>query len=63
MSEARDEILVVDKNDWEITFHDLYRNKMGKNADKKNRTCLLNVKNLKLYIQKMALAEKKILKI
>ena len=32
---------------------------MGKNADKKNRTCLLNVKNLKLYIQKMALAEKK----
>ena len=33
---------------------------MGKNAaDKKKRTCLLNVKNLKSYIQKMAWAEKR----
>ena len=59
VSEARKKILVVDKDDWEVTYHDLYRNEMGKNADRKKRTCLLNVKNLKSYIQKMALAEKR----
>ena len=58
VTQARNELLSIDKDDWETTFHDLYKNKIGKNADKKKRTCVLNVKNLKSYIQKMALAEK-----
>ena len=58
VSQARNDLLSIDKEDWDTTFHDLYRNKMGKNADKKKRTCVLNVKNLKSYIQKVALAEK-----
>ena len=31
---------------------------MGKNADKKKRTCVLNVKHLKSYIEKVAVSEK-----
>ena len=58
VSQARNNLLSIDKDDWETTYHDLYRNKMGKNADKKKRTCVLNVKNLKSYIQKVAVAEK-----
>ena len=62
VTQARNENLVVDKDDWEINYHDLYRNKIGKNADKKQRTCVLNVKDLKTYIQKLAVAEKDNLK-
>ena len=64
VTQARNEALIVDRKDWEITYHDLYRNKVGKNADKKRRTCVLNVKHLKSYIEKVAVAEeKKILQI
>ena len=58
VTQARNEALIVDRKDWEITYHDLYRNKVGKNADKKRRTCVLNVKHLKSYIEKVAVAEK-----
>ena len=54
VTQARTEQLSISKEDFEITYQDLYRNKMGKNADKKKRTCELNVKNLKTYIEKVA---------
>ena len=53
VTQARNEALIVDRKDWEITYHDLYRNKVCKNADKKR-----NVKHLKSYIEKVAVAEK-----
>ena len=58
VTQARTEQLSISKDDFETTYHDLYRNKMGKNADKKKRTCVLNVKNLKTYIEKVANIEK-----
>ena len=58
VTQARTEQLSISKEDFEITYQDLYRNKMGKNADKKKRTCVLNVKNLKTYIEKVANIEK-----
>ena len=58
VSHARNELLAVNRKDWETNYHDLYRNKVGKNANKKKKTCELNVKNLKKYIEKMAVTEK-----
>ena len=58
VAQARNEILPISREDWETTYVDLYRNKIGKNADKKKRTCVLNVKNLKTYIEKIANIEK-----
>ena len=43
VAQARNEILPISREDWETTYVDLYRNKIGKNADKKKRTCVLNV--------------------
>ena len=61
VTHARNKLLAVNREDWETNFYDLYRNKVGKNADKKKRTCVLNVKNLKKYIEKVAVTEKEIL--
>ena len=58
VTQARQNILPINRDDWEINYQDLYRNKCGKNADKKKRTCVKNVRNLKDYIQKMANSEK-----
>ena len=54
VTQARTEQLSISKDDFGATYQDLYRNKMGKNADKKKRTCILNVKNPKKYIVKVA---------
>ena len=58
VTKARNEMLPISREDWETTYPDLYRNKIGKNADKKKRTCVLNVTNLKTYIEKVANIEK-----
>ena len=59
VTQARHNILPISKDDWESNYQDLYRNKFGKNADKKKRTCVKNVRNLKDYIQIMANSEKR----
>jgi len=59
VTQARHNILPISKDDWESNYQDLYRNKFGKHSEKKKRTCVKNVRNLKDYIQIMANSEKK----
>ena len=54
VAQVRNEILPISREDWETNYVDLYRNKTDKNTDKQKRTCVLNVKNLKTYIAKIA---------
>ena len=58
VEKVRKEVLVVNREDWEANEHDLYIHKQGNNVNQKKKTCVLSVKNLKTYIQKMAEAEK-----
>ena len=51
---ARNEKLVISKDDWEASYENLYKNKQGKYVNTKKKTCVLSVKNLKEYIEKIA---------
>ena len=51
---VRIEKLPVNRNDWETTYEDLYQNKQGKNVNKKKKTCVTKVENMKENIEKMA---------
>ena len=58
VEKVRKEILAVDREDWEANEHDLYIHKQGNSVNQKKKTCVLSVKNLKAYIQKIAESEK-----
>ena len=58
VEKVRKEILAVDREDWEANEHDLYIHKQGNSENQKKKTCVLSVKNLKAYIQKIAESEK-----
>ena len=57
VEEARQETLPVSKDDWNVSYEELYKNKQGENVNLKKKTCILSVKDLLSYIQKMAVAE------
>ena len=54
---ARQEILPVHRDDWVVSYPSLYKNKQGKNKRTQAKTCVLMVKNLKEYIEKLAKSE------
>ena len=62
VTQARHELLPINKEDLEVIHLDLYKNKVGKNAAKKKTTCVLHVNNIKTYIEKIAKSEKENLK-
>jgi len=54
---VRNTLLPIDRNDWEEIYPSLYKNKQGKNTREQSETCVLIVKDMKSYIQKMAQSE------
>ncbi len=53
----RFENLVISKEDWNLDVQKMYQNKQGKNKDLPKDTSVLSVKNLELYITKLAQSE------
>ena len=45
---------MISKDDWEASYENLYKNKQGKYVNNKKKTCVLSVKNLQEYIEKIA---------
>ena len=45
------------RDDWVVSYLSLYKNKQGKNKRTQAKTCVLMVKNLKEYIEKLAKSE------
>ena len=53
----RKQVLAISREDWQNSNHMLYKNKQGNNTRVQTSTCVLQVKNLNEYIQKIANSE------
>ena len=62
VEKVRKEILIVSRDDWEASEHDLYIHKQGNSVNEKKKTTVFTVRNMKTYIEKHAESEKDNLK-
>ena len=62
VEKVQKDILIVNREDWEASEHDLYIHKQGNSVNEKKKTTVFTVKNLQTYIEKHAESEKDNLK-
>ena len=52
VEKAQNNILTVNRDDWDATEHNLYVHKTGNKVNEMKTTCVFSVKNMKSYIEK-----------